>query len=158
MIFVKTSEIVAHSLSMPHSPRLCRDKLWLHNSGTGELGTVEIDSGRFETVAFASGGLSKPRDNKTFSGSPLEERLKEKNAEAKYGHQIINLKIGVIVNWVKIEGVVEELYDIVALPEARRPMALGFKTDEIRHMLTVGEKKKIELIQCFIGYSQRLYV
>ena len=78
-----------------------------------------------------------------FSGLPLEERLEEKNAEAKCGLQIINLNIGDIVNWVKIEGVVKELYDVVALPEARRPMALGFKTDETRHMLTVGEKKKL---------------
>ena len=138
MIVVETSEIVAHSLFIPHSPRLYRDKLWLHNSGTGELGTVEIDSGRFEPVAFASGGLSKQRNNKTFSGSPLEERLEEKNAEAKCGHQIINLNIGVIVDWVKIEGVV--------LPEARRPMALGFKTDEIRHMITVGGKNRINTV------------
>ena len=143
MIVVETSEIVAHSLSMPPSPRVYRDKLWLHNSGTGELGTVEIDSGRFEPVAFAPGGLSKPRDNKTFSGLPLEEHLEEKNAEAKCGLQIINLNIGDIVNWVKIEGVVEELYNVVALPEAWRPVALGFKTDEMRHMLTVGEKKKL---------------
>ena len=32
-------------------------------------------------------------------------------------------------------GIVKELYDVVALPKATRPMALGFKTDEIRRML-----------------------
>jgi len=157
VIDVETSEIVAHSLSMPHSPRLYRDKLWLHNSGTGEFGTVEVDTGRFEPVAFAPGylrglsfhgdfaiaGLSKPRDNKTFTGLPLQERLEEKNAEAQCGLQIINLNTGDVVNWLKIEGIVEELYDVVALPEVRRPMALGFKTDEIRHMLIVGEEKKL---------------
>ena len=40
-----------------NSPRLYRDKLWLHNSGTGEFGVVEIDSGRFEPFAFAPGGF-----------------------------------------------------------------------------------------------------
>ncbi len=67
MIVVETSEIVVHSLSMPHLPRLYRDNLWLHNSGTGEFGAVEIRSGGFEPVAFVPGGLSKPRENKTFS-------------------------------------------------------------------------------------------
>ncbi len=36
-----------------------------------------------------------------------------------------------------IEGVVAEFYDVVALPGVRRPMALGFKTDEIRCVLSV---------------------
>jgi len=31
-----------------------------------------------------------------------------------------------------IEGVVEELYDVVALPGVIRPMALGFRSDEVR--------------------------
>ena len=55
----------------------------------------------------------------------------------------MNLNIGNIVNWVKFEGVFKEFYDVVALPGARRPMMLGFKTDETRHVLTVREKKKL---------------
>jgi hypothetical protein len=33
---------------------------------------------------------------------------------------------------------VMELYDVVALPGVRRPMAIGFKSDQIRRMVTVG--------------------
>jgi hypothetical protein len=33
---------------------------------------------------------------------------------------------------------VEELYDVVVLPGVQRPMALGFKTDEIRRVITIG--------------------
>jgi hypothetical protein len=36
-----------------------------------------------------------------------------------------------------MEGVVDELYDVITLPHARRPMALGFKTDEIRRVLSI---------------------
>jgi len=36
-----------------------------------------------------------------------------------------------------MEGVVEELYDVVVLPGVQRPMALGFKTDEIRRILSI---------------------
>lgn len=35
VIDVQSGEIVAAGLSMPHSPRLHRDRLWLLNSGTG---------------------------------------------------------------------------------------------------------------------------
>jgi hypothetical protein len=37
-----------------------------------------------------------------------------------------------------IGGVIDELYDILALPGVRRPMALGFKSDEIRHVIAIG--------------------
>lgn len=157
VIDVESSEIIAHSLSMPHSPRVYRGKLWLHNSGAGEFGSIDMDTGRFEPLTFAPGylrglsfhgdfaivGLSKPRDNKTFSGLPLDERLDEKNAEAQCGLQIINLTTGDAVNWLKIDGIVEELYDVVALPGIRRPMALGFKSDEIQHTILVGEEKAL---------------
>ena len=53
---------------------------------------------------------------------------------------VIDLKTGDIVHWFRIEGVVEELYDVVALPGVVCPMALGFKTDEIRRTISVGEE------------------
>jgi Domain of unknown function (DUF4915) len=36
------------------------------------------------------------------------------------------------------QGMVMELYDVVALPGVRRPMAIAFKSDQIRRMVTVG--------------------
>lgn len=44
-----------------------------------------------------------------------------------------------MVHWVRIEGVVRELYDVVALPGARRPSAIGFKTDEIRYVISIED-------------------
>ncbi len=151
VIDVQSNEIVASGLSMPHSPRWHRGRLWLLNSGSGEFGHVDLDSGRFVPVSFCAGymrglafhgdfalvGLSKPRHNKTFSGLPLDEALKAKQAEPRCGVQVIDLRTGDAVHWLRIEGVVEELYDVVALPGVRRPMALGFKTDEIRRVLSV---------------------
>ena len=34
-----------------------------------------------------------------------------------------------------IEGVAEELYDVAALPGVLRPMAIGFRSDEIRFLV-----------------------
>jgi uncharacterized protein (TIGR03032 family) len=153
VVDVASNEIVARGLSMPHSPRWHRGKLWVLNSGTGEFGHIELESGRFVPVTFCAGylrglyffddyalvGLSKPRDNKTFAGLPLDERLQERGAQARCGVQVIDLRTGDAVHWLRIEGVVEELYDVIPLPGVRTPMALGFKTDEIRRVLSVEE-------------------
>ena len=142
---------------MPHSPRLYRDKLWLLNSGVGDFGYVDRERGAFEPVTFCPGylrglafsgdfavvGLSKPRNNKTFSGLPLDEKLRAVDAEARSGLQVIDLRTGDIVHWLRIEGMVEELYDVVVLPGVRRPMSLGFKTDEIHRILTLGPAAKL---------------
>ncbi|MEQ8964835.1 MAG: hypothetical protein RID91_03325 [Azospirillaceae bacterium] len=41
------------------------------------------------------------------------------------------------VHCLPFEGVGEELYDVAVLPGVTRPMALGFKTDEIRRFITI---------------------
>ncbi len=52
---------------------------------------------------------------------------------------VIDLNTGSIVHWFRIEGIIEELYDVAVIPGAQRPMALGFISDEIRRMITVGK-------------------
>lgn len=59
-------------------------------------------------------------------------------AEDRCGLLVIDLRTGDIVHSLRLEGVVEELYDVAALPGVRRPMAIGFKTDEIRRIITMG--------------------
>jgi len=41
---------------------------------------------------------------------------------------------------LRIEGIVQELYDVAVLPGVQRPMALGFLSDEIRRMLSVDDE------------------
>src|SRR5262249_872197 len=113
-----------------------------------------LGGGPFEPLAFCPGylrglafagdyavvGLSGPRhDRKTFGGLALDEELARRGAEPRCGLQVIDLRNGNVVHWVGLGGVVSELYDVVALPGVVRPMALGFKTDEIQRLLTVGE-------------------
>jgi hypothetical protein len=44
-----------------------------------------------------------------------------------------------MTDWVRIEGVVRELYDVAFLPDVRRPPAIGFKTDEIKRIISIDE-------------------
>ena len=152
VIDVRNNRTVLEGLSMPHSPRVHQGKLWLVDSGSGNFGYADLAHGRFEPIAFCPGyarglafigdfavvGLSKPRENKTFSGLALDDRLREKNTEARCQLLVIDLKRGDVVHSLRIEGVVTELYDVAVLPGVSRPMALGFKTDEIRRVISVG--------------------
>lgn len=151
---VRTSEIVLEDLSMPHSPRVHRGELWVLNSGTGELGRVDLERGRFEPIAFCPGflrglafagdfaivGLSKQRRERTFSGLALDDKLKEKDAEPRCGLWVVDLKSGAVAHWLELEGVVIELYDVQILAGVKQPMALGFKTDEIQRLITIDAR------------------
>ncbi|MCC1494327.1 TIGR03032 family protein [Cognatishimia sp. F0-27] len=151
IIDVATSEIVGTDLSMPHSPRWHQGKLWLLNAGSGEFGTLDPESGTFTPVAFCPGylrglnfigryaivGASEPRENKTFSGLALQERLNREKVSARCGLFIIDTETGDVVHWLRIEGIVKELFDIAIIPEARMPQMIGFRSDEIRRVISV---------------------
>lgn len=150
---VRTGEVVAGGLSMPHSPRLREGKLYLLNSGTGEFGWIDRASGRFEPICFCPGylrglsfigghalvGLSLPRDNRTFTGLALDGELARRKAEARCAVMAINLRTGDIDHWLRFEGFVQELYDVTVLPDIRRPAAIGFKSDEVRRVLSLPD-------------------
>ena len=153
VIDVASGEIVCDGLSMPHSPRLHGGKLWLLNSGTGEFGHVDPAAGRFEPVAFCPGyarglafagnnavaGLSLARENRTFSGLALDEALASRDTAPRCGLAMIDLASGDMAHWVRLEGVVRELYDVAFLPGVRCPSAIGFRTDEIKYVISIEE-------------------
>lgn len=151
VIDVASNEIVLAGLSMPHSPRWHGDRLWLLDSGNGYLGYVDAAHGRFEPVTLVPGygrGLaftgdfavvatSGPRHNRTFAGLALEDRLAEKQAQPRCGLFVVDLRTGDVVHWLRLEGVIDELYDVAVLPGITRPMAIGLKTDEIRRVIGI---------------------
>lgn len=146
VIDVQTNAIVADGLSMPHSPRLYRDRLWILQTGTGEFGEVDRATGRFQPVCFLPGfarglsfvgdyaviGISRPRENRTFDGLVLNERLEREGVSPKCAICVVNLNNGDIEHMLTMEGLVQELYDVAVLPDVTRPRALGFRSDEIR--------------------------
>jgi uncharacterized protein (TIGR03032 family) len=151
LLEVPSGRVVAAGLSMPHSPRVYRGQVWLLNSGFGTLSRMDPATGTVEPVSFCPGylrglafcgdyavvGLSRPRHDKTFGGLPLEEELAKRGAEARCGLQVIDLRSGDVAHWLRVEGVVKELYDVAVLPGVNGPMALGFKTAEIQRTFAV---------------------
>lgn len=148
---VAHNEIVAHGLSMPNAPRWYQDKLWMLNAGTGELGHIELETGRFVPITFCAGylrglsfhghfalvTLSLPRHDRPFSDLPLGRELTSRHATPRCGIQVIDLRTGDAVHWLRMEGMLQALYSIITLPHVRRPMALGFLTNEIEHTISI---------------------
>jgi uncharacterized protein (TIGR03032 family) len=147
VLHLPNNAIVATGLSMPHSPRWHRDRLWLLNSGSGELGY--LDGERFVPVAFSPGfgrglafhdryalvGLSQLRTS-SFGGLALEKRLAAEGQQAQCGVMVVDLDSGALVHGLRFASVVEELFDLAVIPGARRPRVLGLQDDDIERMIT----------------------
>ncbi|MGB7087115.1 MAG: TIGR03032 family protein [Phormidesmis sp.] len=122
---IESEEVIAQNISMPHSPRWYRDRLWVLESGQGSLATVDPKTGQLETVVQCPGftrgvdfvgplafiGLSQVRESATFSGLPLTERLEERTC----GVWVVNIDTGQTVAQLEFESGVEEIFAVQAL-------------------------------------------
>ena len=133
LIDLDSEEIVARGLSMPHSPRWYAGRLWLLQSGTGSLGFVDRDSGRYESIVELPGftrgldfagnlafiGLSQVRETAVFSGIPITERLSA--SERTCGVWAVDIRNGEVVAFVKFEEAVQEIFAVSVLAGCQSP-------------------------------------
>jgi uncharacterized protein (TIGR03032 family) len=130
IIDVQSDEVVASGLSMPHSPRWHQGKLWVLESGKGTLATVDTKTGEVTTVATLPGftrgltffrsyafiGLSQVRES-VFKSLPVTEQTEERNC----GVWVVDIRTGKTVAFLKFSGVVQELFDVAIIPNAKWP-------------------------------------
>jgi uncharacterized protein (TIGR03032 family) len=149
VIDVEKNKVITEKLSMPHSPRWHDGKLWVLNSGTGNLGTVNFKTGAFEPRVFLPGfvrglafhnnhaiiGLSLPRDG-SFKGLQLDAELAKREADPWCGVQIINLSSGDVVDWIRFENTITEMLDVCVLPGVGLPSATAPTSPEINTLHT----------------------
>lgn len=135
VIDVPSGEVVARGFAMPHSPRLSRDRLWVLNSGAGQLGTIDLATGHFEPVEsfpgyvrglafqgqFAFIGLSKIREKSVFGGMPIEEQ----RANLRCGIAVLDLVSGRTVATLQFHSGVDEIFAVSVLPNCLRPCLVG---------------------------------
>jgi uncharacterized protein (TIGR03032 family) len=134
LIDVDSDEIIAQGLSMPHSPRWYRNQLWLLESGEGSFGTVDLATGKYQSIAWFPGftrglsflgplafiGLSQVRESATFSGIPLVDRMKI-SEERSCGVWVLNIETGQTLGFCKFDSGVQEIFAVEALPGIRFP-------------------------------------
>lgn len=149
LIEIETDRIVTDDLSMPHSPRVANGALWVLDSGRGYIARVDETTGKKENVAFCPGFLrgltiwnghaiatvSLPRDG-TFKNLELEENIRARGGVPWCGIQIVDLRTGDIVQWIRLDGFIKELFDVGVIPGSRCPMALGIGTPEVQQTIS----------------------
>ena len=80
--------------------------------------------------------VSEATIHRTFQDLDLEENLRARDAEMRAGLLVVDLRTFETPHWVRLGGVVRELYDVGLLAGVRRPMAIGFQSDEIRRYIS----------------------
>lgn len=146
VIEVASREVILGNLSMPHSPRLYEGRLYLLESGKGQLLVFNRNSSSTEVVAQLPGygrgmvltenlafiGLSKIRETSTFGGLPIAER-----GELKCGVVVIDLNSGEDVALLEFESDIHELFDVQLITGIRYPAFIGFQKDTVNGVFVV---------------------
>lgn len=146
LLDVPSGEPIAYGLSMPHSPRWHDGKLWVLNSGAGEVAIVDERSGRLTVVAKVPGftrgldfvgsiafvGLSQVRESAVFSGIPIADLPKR-----ECGVWVIDTRTGRTLGFLKFEDNVQEIFAVQVLRGLRYPevMADNDKLLDISYVL-----------------------
>ncbi len=132
---VPSGQVVCRGLCMPHSPRIYQGKLWVLNSGHGELSIVDLQSGQLQPVArlpgytrglaffgnYAFVGLSRIRETNIFGGLPIGENPDALNC----GLGIVDITSGRTIATLRFKTGVEELFAIDVIPNIRNPKIVG---------------------------------
>lgn len=131
VVDVASGEVIVRGLCLPHSPRWHDGKLWVLDSGRGNLCTVDLSTGELVVVkelpGFARGlafagdvafvGLSRLRHQAVSASLPLLERV----PNPRCGVWLVHTRSGAILGAVEFEDGVDEVYDVHALPGVRFP-------------------------------------
>lgn len=146
LIDIDTDEIVLDGLAMPHSPRWHDGRLWILNSGAGELMVVNPENGQADVVCRLQGylrglcfhgpyalvGLSKIRERHIFGGLPVQERCEK----LLCGVAVVDVRNGRQEGFFEFTAGCEELYDVQFLPGVRRPTILNLEKPAARQGMT----------------------
>lgn len=149
VIDVDSEEVILSGLAMPHSPRWHDGRLWVLNSGAGELLQVDLERGRAEVVCrlpgylrglcfcggYALVGLSKIREKHIFGGLPVQER----SSSLRCGIAVVDVRAGREIGMFEFTAGCEELYDVQFLPNVFQPMLLSLQRSETRQAITNPE-------------------
>jgi uncharacterized protein (TIGR03032 family) len=144
----ESQNIILRQLSMPHSPRLYDNELFVLLSGTGELARVDIAKGSYEVVhrfnGFVRGmdrvgdflfiGLSKLRTtSQAFGDLPIAAH------SPVCGVAVFHLPSGKLIGQLKYETSVEEIYEVKVLPGSVRPAIMSIEKNEHDGVITVPD-------------------
>jgi len=142
LLEVPSGKILRTGLSMPHSPRWHDNKLWLLESGSGRLLSLDLRKGQLREICqlpgftrgldfvgpFAFIGLSQVRESAASSALPLTDRYKPE--ERACGVWVVDTRNGQTVAFLRFDSGVQEIFAVQIVP-ARFPDVLNDPQDPI---------------------------
>lgn len=146
---VTTNQIITRGLAMPHSPRWYNNQLYVLNSGAGELWSIDPKTGKQTVVAALPGylrglsfaghyaivGLCQIREKHIFGGLPVQQ----KHPKLLCAIAIIDLRTGQCAGMMEFTSGCQELYEVLFLPNVRRPMILNLEREAARQAFTAPQ-------------------
>jgi len=149
LIDVEQHEVILRGLCMPHSPCWYGDRLWLLNSGAGELWQVDPQSGKHQVVCTLPGflrglccvgnwaivGLSQIRERRIFGELPVQQRF----PQLICGIAIVNLTTGELAGTLEFTHGCQEISAVQFLPQITRPTILNAEKTAMRQAFTTPE-------------------
>jgi uncharacterized protein (TIGR03032 family) len=146
---VESGDVVLRGLSMPHSPRWHQGRLWLLNSGAGELLCFDPATGSAGVVCtlpaylrglcligrFAVVGLCQIREKHIFGGLPVQQR----HQKLLSGLAVVDLPTGQVIGVLEFTTGCTELYDVQYLAGSRNVNVLNLADDAIRQAFTAPD-------------------
>ena len=99
---------------------------------------MEAEQPRHVTCVSPSDVMDGWRDPRRGGGLVIDAALRAREVDARTGLLGIDTRTGAVVEWVRIEGVIDELFDVAFLQGIRNPKAIRIKESEIKRMISVG--------------------
>jgi len=149
LIDVESGECAITGLSMPHSPRYHDGKLYMLNSGAGELCLPEPEKGEYEVICALPGytrgmsfagkyalvGLSQVRSTHLFDGMGVQGRF----GKLHCGVAVVDLESGKEVGIFEFTDGCDELYDVLFLQGLSMPSILNHDNPASKRAVTAPD-------------------
>ena len=148
LIDAPSNEIILRNLSMPHSPRIYDNKVYLLQSAAGELIEADVEKGTYQTITkfdYFLRGMDKIGDYLFIGHSKLRHTtsvfkdLPIAKKSQKAGVIIVHLPTGAIVGNIMYENSVDEIYDVKVLPNTVRPNIINPNHESVNIAITTPD-------------------
>ncbi len=149
VVSVPDGRIITSGLAMPHSPRWYDNRLWVLNSGHGQLGYIN-SQGKFEPLCTLPGylrglcfigshavvGMCQIREQHVFGGLPISEKF----AELWCGLAVVDLRTAAPIAMFRFTAGCQEIFEIDFLPGVQRGAILPGDHPEARLCYTAPRR------------------
>ena len=142
---VPSGEIILDGLSMPHSPRLYLDNLYVLESGNGNLLKVSPNEKKSEVIfnfkCFVR-GLSFYKNYALIGKSKIRETSKDfddldvKVNSTHAGFIFFDMNKKEVIGEINYETDIEEIFDVQILENTENPVIISSQLDKINDIIT----------------------